>query len=75
VVHNLRIVFFETVILSFSSLVQTEASGCNRFKERLDDIHNNPVQKLIAAEPADYLFSSAHDYMRGKQGLVKVTVG
>ncbi len=46
----------------------------NRFKERLDYIHKNPVEQLIVANESDYLFSSAYDYT-GKKGLVKVTIG
>jgi putative transposase len=46
----------------------------NRFKERLDYIHRNPVEQLIVANESDYLFSSAYDYS-GKKGLVKVSIG
>jgi putative transposase len=32
------------------------------FNEKLDYIHNNPVEELIVEKPEDYLFSSARDY-------------
>jgi hypothetical protein len=30
--------------------------------EKLDYIHNNPVEEMIVARPEDYLFSSARNY-------------
>ena len=32
------------------------------FDEKLDYIHNNPVEELIVEKPEDYLFSSARNY-------------
>jgi len=32
------------------------------FDEKLDYIHNNPVEELIVERPEDYLFSSARNY-------------
>ncbi len=40
--------------------------------QRLNYIHQNPVRQMIVANEADYIFSSAHDYIGGKQGLVQV---
>jgi putative transposase len=44
----------------------------NKFMEqKLDYIHNNPVEADIVAKPEDYLYSSAIDYAGGK-GLLDV---
>ena len=32
------------------------------FWEKLDYIHNNPVEELIVEKPEEYLFSSARNY-------------
>ena len=32
------------------------------FWEKIDYIHNNPVEDLIVEKPEDYLFSSARNY-------------
>ena len=42
-------------------------------EQRLDYLHNNPVEERIVSEPEHYLYSSAFDYCGGK-GLVKVTI-
>ncbi|KAA3437606.1 REP-associated tyrosine transposase [Rufibacter hautae] len=39
--------------------------------QKLDYIHNNPVEAGFVREPQDYLYSSAIDYT-GSKGLVKV---
>ena len=41
--------------------------------EKLDYIHNNPVEDTIVENPWDYLYSSARDYADQK-GLVDVFV-
>lgn len=41
------------------------------FEQKLQYIHQNPVESMIVDEPEDYLFSSARDYA-GRKGLVKV---
>ena len=40
-------------------------------KQKLDYIHNNPVEEMIVAEPQHYLFSSAMNYA-GETGLIDV---
>ncbi|HEY4798967.1 MAG TPA: transposase [Bacteroidia bacterium] len=40
-------------------------------KQKLDYIHNNPVEEMIVAEPQHYLFSSAMNYASEK-GLIDV---
>jgi len=44
-----------------------------RFQQRLNYIHQNPVRQMIVSEPRDYIFSSACDYC-GVSGLVKVII-
>lgn len=39
--------------------------------QRLNYIHNNPVEAGIVENAVDYLYSSAKDYS-GKQGLIKI---
>jgi REP element-mobilizing transposase RayT len=39
-----------------------EIFSSNFFWEKLDYIHNNPVEEMIVAKPEDYLFSSARNY-------------
>ncbi|MBC7552575.1 MAG: transposase [Taibaiella sp.] len=38
--------------------------------ERLNYIHNNPVKAGFVAQPDHWLYSSAHDYCGGTQGLI-----
>ena len=40
-------------------------------QQRLDYIHNNPVEAGIVNEPEQYVFSSARDYA-GQKGLMDV---
>lgn len=40
--------------------------------QRLNYIHNNPVEAGFVTEPHHWKWSSAHDYVGGKQGLVDV---
>jgi hypothetical protein len=40
-------------------------------QQRLDYLHNNPVEAGIVDEPEHYIFSSARDYA-GKKGLLDV---
>ncbi|WP_419032358.1 REP-associated tyrosine transposase [Dysgonomonas gadei] len=42
----------------------------NVINEKLDYIHNNPVEEGIVFRPEDYLYSSAADYA-GEKGLLK----
>lgn len=42
-------------------------------EDRIDYIHNNPVEALIIDNPEDYIFSSARDYA-GIKGLVNVEI-
>jgi REP element-mobilizing transposase RayT len=39
-----------------------EIYGNTFLKQKLDYIHNNPVEEMIVAKPEDYLFSSARNY-------------
>jgi REP element-mobilizing transposase RayT len=39
-----------------------EISSNRFFDEKLDYIHNNPVEELIVEKPEDYFFSSARNY-------------
>ena len=39
-----------------------EISSNKFFDEKLDYIHNNPVEELIVENPEDYFFSSARNY-------------
>ena len=43
------------------------------YRQKLAYIHNNPVVQEIVANPEDYLYSSARDYIGGK-GLITVIV-
>jgi hypothetical protein len=38
--------------------------------EKIDYIHNNPVEEGIVFRPEDYLFSSAADYA-GEKGILE----
>lgn len=37
--------------------------------EKIDYIHNNPVEEIFVFRPQDYLYSSAADYA-GEKGLL-----
>ncbi len=39
-------------------------------EQRLNYIHNNPVDAGFVCEPQHYKYSSAHDYCGGTQGLI-----
>lgn len=41
--------------------------------QKLDYIHNNPVETGIVDKPEDYLYSSARDY-NGLKGLINITL-
>jgi REP element-mobilizing transposase RayT len=43
------------------------------FEQKLNYIHDNPVQEGIVQYPEDYLYSSARDYAEDK-GLILVTL-
>ena len=40
--------------------------------QKLDYIHNNPVNAMIVDNPEDYIFSSARTYINEKEGLIKL---
>lgn len=45
----------------------------NKFiDQKLNYIHNNPVEARIAENPEEYLYSNAKDYA-GKKGLLKLS--
>ncbi|MBO9674372.1 MAG: hypothetical protein J7577_13070 [Sphingobacteriaceae bacterium] len=41
------------------------------FEERINYLHNNPVEPGLVADASDYLYSSAIDYEGGK-GLIGI---
>jgi putative transposase len=41
-------------------------------KQKLDYIHNNPLEAEIVDEPESYLYSSARDYYGTRKGLIEV---
>ncbi|HTN22199.1 MAG TPA: transposase [Pelobium sp.] len=43
------------------------------FEQKLDYIHNNPVEARIVEKQEDYLYSSARDY-QGIKGLIEIDV-
>jgi putative transposase len=43
------------------------------FWEKLDYIHNNPVEEMIAEKPEEYLYSSARNYA-DMQGLLEIVM-
>jgi len=42
-------------------------------KQKLDYIHNNPVEEMFVSEPHEYLFSSARNYAE-MDGLIEVSL-
>jgi len=48
-----------------------ELSDNKMIEQRLDYIHNNPVEEEIVVNPEDYLYSSASNYMGGS-GILEV---
>jgi putative transposase len=43
------------------------------FEQKLNYVHNNPVEAGFVEEPWEYLYSSAKDYS-GKKGLIDLFV-
>jgi len=43
-----------------------------KLQQRLDYIHDNPVRAGIVWEASQYKYSSAIDYLEGKQGLLEI---
>jgi putative transposase len=43
------------------------------FWEKLDYIHNNPVEEMIVEKPEEYLFSSARNYP-DMEGLLEIVI-
>jgi len=41
--------------------------------QKLDYLHNNPVEAGFVSEPQDYLYSSARDYC-GEKGLLDIVL-
>ncbi len=41
-------------------------------EQKLDYIHNNPVEEGIVDNPASYLYSSARDYTQNRKGLLEI---
>lgn len=44
----------------------------DQFRTKLNYIHNNPVKAGLVKDPADYLFSSASDWLNGIPGLIPI---
>jgi len=42
--------------------------------QRLNYIHNNPVEAGFVTEPQHWKWSSAHDYVGGNQGMIDVII-
>ena len=53
--------------------IQLEAFDTKMKDQKLDYIHNNPVNAMLVLNPEDYVFSSAIDYA-DRKGLVVVTL-
>jgi REP element-mobilizing transposase RayT len=49
----------------------TELSTNEILQQRLDYIHNNPVEACLVENPGDWLYSSARDY-EGRRGLIDI---
>ena len=49
-----------------------ELNTADRLNQRLDYIHNNPVDAGVVRYPEDYLYSSAGNYARLKENLLEV---
>ncbi|MCW3121776.1 MAG: transposase, partial [Flavipsychrobacter sp.] len=47
-----------------------QLSTTEMMSQRLDYIHNNPVEAGFVCEPQHWKYSSAYDYSGGKQGLL-----
>ena len=43
------------------------------FEQKLNYIHDNPVQEGLVQYPEDFIYSSARDYA-GDKGLIQVTL-
>jgi len=48
-----------------------ELSSNEILKQRVDYIHNNPVETSFVANPSEWIYSSAGDY-QGKKGLIDI---
>ncbi len=49
-----------------------QLSSPEMIRQRLNYIHNNPVEAGFVIEPQHWKWSSAYDYLGGKQGLINV---
>jgi len=49
-----------------------ELSTQKMLRQRLDYLHNNPVESGAVDYPPDYLYSSARDYYTDQKGLLPV---
>ena len=50
-----------------------ELSTYKIMDQKLDYLHNNPVEADFVSEPQDYLYSSARDYW-GEKGLLDIVL-
>jgi putative transposase len=51
-----------------------QLSSGDMLKQRLNYIHNNPVEAGFVCEPEQWKYSSAHDYAGGTQGLLDLVM-
>jgi putative transposase len=51
-----------------------ELSSQKMLQQRLDYLHNNPVESGAVESPPDYLYSSAKDYYLDQKGLLPVVL-
>ena len=49
-----------------------QLSSGNMIEQRLNYIHNNPVEAGYVVQPEHWKWSSAYDYQGGKQGILDV---
>ena len=49
-----------------------QLSSGNMIEQRLNYIHNNPVEAGFVVQPEHWKWSSAYDYQGGKQGILDV---
>ena len=51
-----------------------QLSDGKMMRQRLNYIHNNPVEAGFVCEPEHWKWSSAHDYAGGTQGLIDLVM-
>ena len=51
-----------------------QLSTAEMMAQRLNYIHNNPVEAGFVCAPEEWKYSSAHDYSGGKQGVIELVM-